>query len=207
MLLGLMAFTRAGSTLALTTGESTTAGLQWRRVFVLTTFAIMAVGAILLFGPASLEQRIHQADIEMGNRAEIGKWLKENGSPSDNVYLEPLGYIGYFSGMRINDYPGLVSPEVVQLRRQLPREKLSVDIGGLLIIPKLKPDWVVLRFEEVNTLTQIPMFEEFKKDYIAMKQFNVNEKLSQHGYVPGVSGMRFDAGFVVFRRNSTLADK
>jgi hypothetical protein len=203
MLLGLTAFMRAGSTFALAIGESTTDGSQWQRVVVLTTFAIIAIGAILLFGPASLEQRIHQTDIEMGNRAAIGKWLKENGKPSDNVYLEPVGYIGYFSGMRVNDYPGLVSPEVVRLRRQLPPNKLSVDIGGLLIIPELKPDWVVLRFEEVNMMTQLPMFEAFKKDYTAIREFNVNEKLSQHGYIPGVSGMRFDAGFVVFRRNPT----
>ena len=47
-----------------------------------------------------------QIEIEMGNRVPVGLWLREHGQPQETVYTEPLGYIGYFSGMRMIDWPG-----------------------------------------------------------------------------------------------------
>lgn len=201
-LFGITAFTRAAITFAKTPEGSSllNRGLQLRKVVALMVLVILACGAILLFWPASLEERIQQAEIEMGNRAEIGKWLKANGKPTENIYLEPLGYIGYFSGMRMDDFPGLVSPDVVKLRRKLPKDPSSAQISRLLVIPMLKPDWVVLRFGEYNRLTTLPIFKAFKQDYSPAREFNVNDKLSQHRYLPGEPSLRFDAGFVVFRR-------
>lgn len=202
-LLGVTAFTRAATMLALSARDRLDANgrIQPRKGFVLTMFALLAVGQIVLFWPASLEERIQQAEIEMGNRAAIGKWLKENASPTETVYLEPLGYIGYFSGLHMNDFPGLVSPEVVRLRRQLPQTRNSLRAARLLVIPKLKPDWVVLRFSEYQMLTQSPMISEFKRQYTFSRDFNVNDKLNQHHFLPGEVSLRYDAGFAVFRRN------
>jgi hypothetical protein len=137
----------------------------------------------------------------MGNRAAIGKWLKENASPTETVYLEPLGYIGYFSGLHMDDFPGLVSPEVVRLRRQLPQTRNSLRASRLLVILKLKPDWIVLRLSEYQMLTQSPTIGEFKRQYTFSRDFNVNDKLSQHHFLPGEVALRYDAAFAVFRRN------
>jgi hypothetical protein len=203
-LLGATAFTRCATFFALTSNAQDQPRCGWpvRKVVALVALVVLAAGAMLLFGPAALEQRVHQAEIEMGNRALIGKWLKENGSITERVYLEPLGYIGYFSGMQMNDYPGLVSPEVVRIRHQLSKDKQSIQMARLLVIPELKPEWVVLRFGEFQAMTRLPMFEAFKKDYTFMREFSVHKKLDDSGYVPGIVGMRYDAGFVVFRRNS-----
>ena len=53
---------------------------------------------------AQLQQRL----IEDGVRRPIGLWLRAHAaSPQDTVFLEPLGYIGYFSGLKMLDHPGL----------------------------------------------------------------------------------------------------
>jgi hypothetical protein len=43
--------------------------------------------------------KLQQAIIET-NRREIGLWLREHAVLGDAVLLEPLGYIGYFSGLK-----------------------------------------------------------------------------------------------------------
>ena len=83
-----------------------------------------------------------QALIEDGHRKQIGLWLKANASsPRDTVLLECLGYIGYFSGLKTYDIPGMSSPEVVASRRKLGPARDDMR----WVIRDLKPDWVVLR--------------------------------------------------------------
>ena len=85
--------------------------------------AVRIVSAIWVLLQASLlvgvawQMRTQQAIIEDGHRTAIGRWLRANAAPGDRVYLEPLGYIGYFSGLKMLDWPGLASPEVVAARR------------------------------------------------------------------------------------------
>jgi hypothetical protein len=203
--LGATAFTRAVSAFA-SSGDNRRAvrdGIEWRLVVARALFAILAVGAISLFVPAMYKERIQQAEIEMGNRAEIGKWLKENADPADSVYLEPLGYIGYYSGLRMIDYPGLVSPEVVRERRALQVDPQRAKLARLLLIPKLKPDWLILRFNEYQVLTQLPMFDEFKRTYVFWRDFNVNDKLKKYQFLPGRVSLDYDAAYAIFKRNSS----
>jgi hypothetical protein len=205
-IMGAIAFTRAATALAFA-GERATIYLHVRqlRTFVLATFAILGVGSLVVFLYASVEERIQQAEIEFGNRAVLGTWLKENGKPTDTVYLEPLGYIGYYSGMRMNDFPGLVSPEVVQIRRRLPTDDNSVRAARYFVLPELKPDWVVLRSIEYETLSRLTVIESFKKDYSLVKEFNVNDRLRQYEILPGRKSLEFDADYGVFRRNQTAS--
>jgi hypothetical protein len=51
-------------------------------------------------------------------REAIGVWLRENTPADARIAMEPIGYIGYYSGRRILDEVGLVSPEMVPLNRQ-----------------------------------------------------------------------------------------
>ncbi len=208
MILGAIAFTRAAVALA-SAGERVTSYLHLRRprAFVLTTFVVIGAGALLVFFPACIGQRVQQAEIEMGNRAALGTWLKENGKPTDSVYLEPLGYIGYYSGMRMNDFPGLVSPEVVQLRRRLPSDEMSARAGRYLILEELKPDWVVLRSVEFTNLAKLPAMELFRKNYTLAREFNVEDRLRQYSFLPGRNSLHFDADYGVFRRNTSSAGK
>ena len=52
--------------------------------------------------------RLQQAIIEDGSRRAVGLWLRQNAGPGDTVFLESLGYIGYFSNLKTYDFPGLV---------------------------------------------------------------------------------------------------
>lgn len=140
-------------------------------------------------------------EIEQGNRTVIGTWLKENGKPTDSVYLEPLGYIGYYSGMQMKDFPGLVAPEVVEIRRRLPHDAQSLRTARYLVIPEIKSDWVVLRSIEYENLAKLGMLPAFQKDYTLAKEFSVEDRLRQYEYLPGRKSLEFDATYRVFRRN------
>lgn len=137
--------------------------------------------------------RINQAILEEGNRKQVGLWLRENAAtPHDSVFLEPLGYIGYFSNLGMYDFPGLASPEVVAARR-----KLGDNWAG--IIRELKPDWVVLRPQEVKeVMDEDPAL--LKTAYARAKVFDALPALLPYIGRPGVRGLIFGATLVVFRR-------
>ena len=208
MIPGAIAFARAAIALA-SAGERAIAYLHFRhpRRFVLATFVVLSFGAFFVFLSASVGQRVQQLEIEMGNRAVLGTWLKENGKSTDTVYLEPLGYIGYYSGMRMNDFPGLVSPEVVRIRRRLPSDEMSARAARYLVLEELKPDWVVLRSIEYNNLGKLPAMESFEKNYTLAREFNVEDRLRQYSFLPGRNSLQFDANYAVFRRNSSTTGK
>lgn len=65
---------------------------------------------------------------------EIGLYLYRNAAQNDIVAAEDIGYVGYYSGLRILDRDGLVSPESVPYNR--------VGEYGNLIYDR-HPDWVV----------------------------------------------------------------
>ena len=66
--------------------------------------------SVVLLGMTAWQLRQQQTIIE-GQRRYIGYWLKANArSPQDTVYLEPLGYIGFFSQLKMYDFLGLASP-------------------------------------------------------------------------------------------------
>ena len=45
---------------------------------------------------------------------QAGAWLADNGRPSDAVALTEIGYIGYFSGLRVVDMLGLLHAEALE---------------------------------------------------------------------------------------------
>src|SRR5262249_17332369 len=98
-----------------------------------------------VFGSAAWQIHVHQAQVESGNRAVVGMWLGGHVGPGERVYLEPSGYLGYFSGCKLLDFPGLVSPEVARVIREGHREFCE---AGLY----LKPEWMVLRPADVTQM-------------------------------------------------------
>jgi hypothetical protein len=201
MVPGAIAFIRAATSIALA-GEPVAAYLHVRRPKFLVHAAFVLLGgcAIAAFLMASVEERIRQSEVETGNRALIGAWLKEHGKPTDTVYLEPLGYIGYFCEMQMRDFPGLVAPEVVKIRKRLANKETTMGDAKYRVLEELKPDWVVLRTLEMQQLAALPMFEEFKKNYALVKKFDVFDNLARYSFLPGRRSLEFDARFGVFRR-------
>lgn len=64
----------------------------------------------------------------------IGLYLKSEADPADVLAGEDIGYMGYYSGLRVIDRDGLVTPAAVPYNRE-------GDYLGLIL--DCKPDWVV----------------------------------------------------------------
>jgi hypothetical protein len=155
----------------------------------LATGAVALAAALLLAG-MMWQMRIQQREIEFGLRRQIGLYLRDAVAPGQRVYLEPLGYIGYFSNAHILDWPGLVTPEVARLHHER-------GLGQLNMIKALKPEWIVLREGELRAASR---FQEVQEHYRIVKTYNARERLSKYGYFPGSGYPGVDAVFYVLRR-------
>ena len=154
-------------------------------IFILS-FSIV----ILLYG--SIQIKYQQQIIETGNRKEIGLWLKKNKGENDNVFMECLGYIGFYSEMKTLDFPGISSPEVVAARRFLKTNKFSA------LIDYLKPDWLVLRRAEVDSINNDNP-NLLTDNYSLKKVFDKEEAAILSPVVFGKNYLFTDAIFFVYK--------
>lgn len=153
----------------------------------------LAASALLLGAVAW--QLHHQQRLIESQRTEIGRWLKQaSAGPDDTVWLECLGYIGYFSQLKMLDFPGLSAPEVVQARRVHGNDWAQ-------LIRALRPDWVVLRrnyrehFERHDpTLVTV--------DYELARTFDVSREVAQVTFLPGRAYLELDQTFDIYRRRA-----
>jgi hypothetical protein len=127
--------------------------------------------------------------VEKENRREIGLWLRQHGRAGDRVFLECAGYIGFFSGLSMLDYPGLVSPEVLSLRR-------GVD-GFVPVGTALKAEWMVLRPVEIERFARAQR-GWLAREYETAAIFDVSDRLREAA--PAHPAAVYDATFVVFAR-------
>jgi hypothetical protein len=134
--------------------------------------------------------RVMQRVSEDGNRRPLGLWLAANAGSVDRVYLECPGYIGFYSGLEMLDYPGLVSPAVVSARERL-------GDGFVVVGASLAPEWMVLRSAEIES------FERrsagwLARHYTLERSFDVSQELKRAA--PDQPGILHDATFHVLRR-------
>ena len=140
---------------------------------------------------AARELRAQQRLVEDGVRRPIGEWLRANAAPGDTVFMEPLGYIGFYSGLRTYDYPGLSSPEVVDAERR-------VGTNFRALIQDLKPNWLVLRPREITAIhAENP--ELLQRQYSAVCVFDHRKEIAALK-IYGVDYPAYDAAFMVFKR-------
>jgi hypothetical protein len=152
---------------------------------------LVTLQAALLLGVA-VQMKVQQALIEDGHRAEIGRWLQGRAAPNDRVYLEPLGYIGFFSGLKMLDHPGLASPEVVAARRAGAGTHARV-------IARLQPEWLVLRPDQAEQI-QAENPALLGQEYAIARGFDVRAALDSIRFLPGRGYLEFDAVFLVYHR-------
>jgi hypothetical protein len=140
---------------------------------------------------AARELRAQQILVENGVRRPIGEWLRTQAAPGDTVFLEPLGYIGFFSGLRTYDYPGLSSPEVVEAERR-------VGTKFLALIRELKPTWIVLRPAEIASIhAEDPAL--LQRQYEPVRKFDRRKEVAALK-IRGLDYVIYDAAFMVFKR-------
>jgi len=162
-----------------------------RRVGILLLTPFAAVTCILLL-MSSVQMYHQQRIIESGVRTGIGRYLAENAAPDDRVYLECLGYIGYFSERRMLDFPGLCTPEVARLRKDR-------GLTMATIVPELKPEWLVLRGYEADKVMAVPANRDAYRQVMVA---NATPAIWEKKFLPGRDYLLYDACFVVFRRVS-----
>ena len=171
---------------------------RWLQAGVRILTAAVLTSACLILLSAAWQLRIQQREIEDGTRKQIGLWLRQQAaSPADTVFLEPLGYIGFFSQLKMLDTPGLCAPEVVAAERRLK----TTNFG--LIIPALRPDWLVLRPKEADQVrTVAPHF--LAEAYSEVKVFDATARVAAYRWLPGRGYLHVDQKFIIFKRNQTL---
>ena len=182
--------------------------LGWDRGWFAHLPKILRVSAVgLMAGQLAVtvcvarQLQVQQSLIENGLRRPIGLWLRDHAqTPHDTVMLEPLGYIGYYSGLKMLDWPGLASKEVVEARKRLgPYRENRVGL-------ELKPDWLVLRpwesqggaFIDTGTL---------QKFYNLVRVFDATDKVNATRWLPGRPYVQYDQNFLIFHRKSDAGPK
>jgi hypothetical protein len=169
--------------------------LKGVRTTIYTISCVVILTNLFLTLAASYQLRLQQEIIENGNRKQIGLWLKENAATSkDSVFLETLGYIGFFSQLKMYDWPGLSSPEVIAARKRMKSDKSFAELIG-----ELQPDWVVLRpIETKRVEDEAPTL--LTERYQAVKVFDVSKRIQSYPFIPGRGYLRGDQTFTVFRK-------
>jgi hypothetical protein len=137
--------------------------------------------------------KYQQKIVETGNRKQIGLWLKSHANPKDHVFMECLGYIGFFSNLKTYDFPGMSSPEVVKARKVLKSEKYSA------VIHYLKPEWIVLRAGEATEVKK-EMPEMMQNEYQLAQVFDVRDEISKAKIRYGEPFLQVDALFEVYHK-------
>ncbi|MEW6403469.1 MAG: hypothetical protein AB1649_16860 [Chloroflexota bacterium] len=110
-------------------------------IFILVLSVLAAIGSGISFAQATEARQTYRYEQSL---KPIGIWLSENGEPQNTILLEPLGYVGYYSGLTMIDEVGLVTPEVVELKRQR--------IQAEQYISFFQPDYVILHCDDALRL-------------------------------------------------------
>jgi hypothetical protein len=157
------------------------------------TIALLAATALGTSGATMQTSRVQHHWIEENGRKAIGLWLHEHARPTDTVFVEPLGYIGYYSGLKMLDFPGLSTPEVTRL---IHAGKASY--GPL--IEALRPDWVVLR--PIEIVNHHLRENGALRPYELVRAWDQQAQLDAIPYLPGRSSVEYDALFLLFKRRA-----
>ena len=168
---------------------------RWGRALAGTGALVILAGAVALGWGAARQARAQQFYVEDGNRRVIGEWLKANAEPGDTVFMEPLGYIGYFSGLKTYDWPGMSAREVPEACRMVGNSWANV-------IRYLEPTWLVMRAQGEGDLPRIaPAMATLSYDRV--REFSRKFEIDQLT-VPGLRLLQFDSQFVVYHRRTRM---
>lgn len=101
---------------------------------------------------------VYQGVFETNLHIPLGQALKKNTSPEASIAMEAIGYQGYYSERHVIDLTGLVSPEVVAIRRS----SKSNGEAFRRVLEQHAPDLIVLASFQVDENTHAhggPLFD------------------------------------------------
>jgi hypothetical protein len=136
---------------------------------------------------------IQTAEVQV--RQTLGIWLAHHTPADATVAMEPIGYVGYYSGRRVLDEVGLVSPQVIPFT-------LAGEGWFGRVMRQFKPDYVVERpyylKRNLTINTHVSMFSGdedqrwFVRNYQPVTEFVATLALPDR--------LERDYDFVVYRR-------
>jgi len=134
----------------------------------LAAFLVAVLGfiAVVMTLAAAREARDGQTYRNDASLKAIGLWLNAHTPADTTVLLEPLGYIGYYSGRRMIDTVGLVAPQVVDLKRS--------GVSSTQYPQQLHPDYAVVHCDDAterNSLAGEPDHAGSER-YVLVKAFD-----------------------------------
>ncbi|HEY4302747.1 MAG TPA: hypothetical protein VGM73_17895 [Candidatus Didemnitutus sp.] len=132
--------------------------------------------------------RAQQEYVENRTRRAVGEWLRGHAARTDTVFMEPLGYIGFFSRLKTYDWPGLSSRDLVNAGWLVGRDWTD-------LICYLQPTWVVLRIEgdrEIGTV-----LPSLTGNYERAAEFDQREAIGKL-QIHGRRLLEFDSHFIVY---------
>jgi hypothetical protein len=160
--------------------------------FVVAGLALVLVGAQgWLSWQMMREMKVEQELSATAVRRKTGEWLHAHAKSGDTVFMEPLGHIGYFSGLKTYDFPGLSSREMVRAIKVVGKD-------WAYLAEYLSPDWIVLRPFEIprmnNTMSLL-----LREAYQVAAEFNTFDQIHTHA-IYGRNYVEHDAHLTVFHR-------
>jgi hypothetical protein len=172
------------------------AGLTRLGKIVPRTVAVTAAGLAAVFAwpfPAHLIlDEVVQHQIEDTVRAPLGLWLHDNVQPGEIVVSESAGYVGFYGGVKLYDYPGLTSKEAYRIMKEIGPKHSDI----LTEIAVVRPSFVVLRFEEYERLQE--MYPPLARDYEEAARFSVRLESNALRW-GGVTYQNPDRKFLILR--------
>ena len=154
-----------------------------------TALATALAVAFAIHMPFSFVVEAKVQGVEDQVRTNAAKYLKATVQPGQSVVSESAGYIGFYSNVKLYDYPGLTSPTSVHALQQLPPDKR--DVPNLIAV--LRPDWLVLRPWELDSLRQ--KFPATASEYVVDRVFELPGVPENQLNTDGATTVSF-AGFV-----------
>lgn len=106
-------------------------------VVILAVYLIAAVG----FGSKRAHiLRDYQDYVYEGSLQQMGQWIHNNTSANSTIFLEPLGYVGYYAERHMLDEVGLITPIIVPLKR--------ARLDSFQIAMLMNPDYVIFHCDD-----------------------------------------------------------
>ena len=156
----------------------------------LSATLLIAIGSGLIFARDVRTKQIYRFDRSL---KEIGFWLSRNSSPQSTILLEPLGYVGFYSHRWMIDEVGLVTPAVVELKRQ--------GIGSEAYLLIFNPDYIILHCDDALRLHS-KQETGLAQSYTLSKEFNpLFFNPSTPGRPPDPIGLVRDSCYQIWQRN------
>lgn len=160
-------------------------------VIFFTAFAVGHVGSIAGVLPVTFaKEKDIQERVENQVRMQVGLCLEKMMKEDEVVGTEPAGYLAYYSGRIVYDWPGLCSRRVVEYSKTHPREKRSL----LDMLEFYQPDFIVLRLLEFYSAMKRPWLNE---NYRIIASFEVPYEKDDPIFKDN-----WETGFVVFAKNT-----